>query len=251
MTKHHDDVEEQTTAVETADSLKAWLASPAQGYTHAEDSEAASGPENTPDEDVPGDDTEEDAQEGHQEPQEKPGGHQREDDTPAAPEAASGPERRPQRRCDALRQAHLTCLELGQVRRGDDTCTRDARPAAQQPRARSNEDSNEENHAPARTPPRARPTQRRSAQGRDYPPPLTPRPQSVLVANIGSEFWKLFQEQGDARHSAGWCVASVVGKGWRHRSSPVKGTGGCRSGCRRKRSPRVMVAGGPCGPDSP
>lgn len=97
MTKHHDDVEEQTTATETADSLKAWLASPAQGDTHAEDSEAASGPENTPDEDVPGDATEEDAQEGHQEPQEEPGDHQREDDTPAAPEAASGPENTPSR----------------------------------------------------------------------------------------------------------------------------------------------------------
>lgn len=54
MTKHHDDVEEQTTAVETADSLKAGLASPAQGITHAEDSEAASGPENTPSGDAPG-----------------------------------------------------------------------------------------------------------------------------------------------------------------------------------------------------
>ena len=54
MTKHHVDVEEQTTAVETADSLKAWLASPAQGDTHAAAPEAASGPENTPSGDAQG-----------------------------------------------------------------------------------------------------------------------------------------------------------------------------------------------------
>lgn len=54
MTKNHDDIDQDTTAAEAADSLKAWLASPAQGDTHAEDSEAASGPENTPNEDVPG-----------------------------------------------------------------------------------------------------------------------------------------------------------------------------------------------------
>ena len=63
---------------------------------------------------------------------------------------------------------------------GNDTRTRDARPAAQQPRARSNEDSNEENHAPARAPPRARPTQRRSAQGEGLPaPPHSPSAKRV------------------------------------------------------------------------
>ena len=79
MSKNHDDIDQDTTAAEAADSLKAWLASPAQGDTHAEDSEAASEPENTPNEDAPGDDAEEDAQEGTQEPQEEPGDHQRED----------------------------------------------------------------------------------------------------------------------------------------------------------------------------
>ena len=178
MTKNHDDIDQDTTAAEAADSLKAWLASPAQGDTHAEDSEAASEPENTPNEDVPGDDTEEDTQEGTQEPQEEPGDHQREDDTPAAPEAASEPERRPQCHRDAL----------GQVRRDDDTRTRDARPAAQQPRARSNEDSNEENHAPARATSSASVRDEGQPRGRDYPPRLTLRPPSVLVANTGSEF---------------------------------------------------------------
>ena len=95
MSKNHDDIDQDTTAAEAADSLKAWLASPAQGDTHAEDSEAASEPENTPNEDAPGDDAEEDAQEGTQEPQEEPGDRQREDDTPAAPEAASEPENTP------------------------------------------------------------------------------------------------------------------------------------------------------------
>jgi len=95
MSKNHDDIDQDTTAAEAADSLKAWLASPAQGDTHAEDSEAPSEPENTPNEDVPGDDTEEDTQEGTQEPQEEPGDHQREDDTLAAPEAASEPENTP------------------------------------------------------------------------------------------------------------------------------------------------------------
>ena len=127
MTKHHDDVEEQTTAVEATDSLKAWLASPAQGDTHAAAPEAASGPENTPSGDAQGDDTEEDAQEGTQEPQEEPGDHQREDDTPAAPEAASGPENTPSgdaqggleelQRAYADLQAKLTDLEAREAAR--------------------------------------------------------------------------------------------------------------------------------------
>ena len=188
MSKNHDDIDQDTTAAEAADSLKAWLASPAQGDTHAEDSEAPSEPENTPNEDVPGDDTEEDTQEGTQEPQEEPGDHQREDDTLAAPEAASEPERRPQCHRDALRQAHLKRLELGQVRRDDDTRTRDARSAAQQPRSRSNEDSNEEDHAPARATSSASVRDEGQPRGRDYPPRLTLRPPSVLVANTGSEF---------------------------------------------------------------
>ena len=173
MSKNHDDIDQDTTAAEAADSLKAWLASPAQGDTHAEDSEAASEPENTPNEDAPGDDAEEDAQEGTQEPQEEPGDHQREDDTPAAPEAASGPERRPQCRCvPCVRRTSRARARSGHGARastdpppprsvlasqGNDTRTRDARTAAQQPRARSDEDSNEEDHAPAHAPPRARP----------------------------------------------------------------------------------------------
>lgn len=71
---------------------------------------------------------------------------------------------------------------------GNDTRTRDARSAAQQPRARSNEDSNEEDHAPARATSSASVRDEGQPRGRDYPPRLTLRPPSVLVANTGSEF---------------------------------------------------------------
>ncbi len=205
MSKNHDDIDQDTTAAEAADSLKAWLASPAQGDTHAEDSEAASEPENTPNEDAPGDDAEEDAQEGTQEPQEEPGDHQREDDTPAAPEAASGPERRPQCRCDALRQAHLTRLELGQVRRprkhgSTATTLGPGQPRQRHAHARRTNSSAAASSSVRRRQQRGGPrTSTRSTssasvrddgqpRGRDYPPRLTLRPPSVLVANTGSEF---------------------------------------------------------------
>ena len=53
MTKQHDDIADQdTTAAEVADGLKAWLAAPTQGDAQEETAEAANGPENASQKDV-------------------------------------------------------------------------------------------------------------------------------------------------------------------------------------------------------
>lgn len=96
MTKQHDDIADQdTTAAEVADGLKAWLAAPTQGDAQEETAEAADGPENASQKDVrpadtpnggePQDDAQDDAQDG-------PESSHEQDDTADSPEATDGPE---------------------------------------------------------------------------------------------------------------------------------------------------------------
>ena len=96
MTKQHDDIADQdTTAAEVADGLKAWLAAPTQGDAQEETAEAANGPENASQKDVrpadtpnggePQDDAQDDAQDG-------PESSHEQDDTADSPEATDGPE---------------------------------------------------------------------------------------------------------------------------------------------------------------
>ena len=153
MSKNHDDIDQDTTAAEAADSLKAWLASPAQGDTHAEDSEAASEPERSPRRSL-------ETTRGRttHPPLPRPPAGRRD----ALSAAVMPCVRRTSRASSSVRSGARASTDPPPPRsvlasQGNDTRTRDARTAAQQPRARSDEDSNEEDHAPAHAPPRARP----------------------------------------------------------------------------------------------
>lgn len=101
MTKQHDDIADQdTTAAEVADGLKAWLAAPTQGDAQEETAEAANGPENTSQKDVRPADTpappQDDAQEHPQEHQDGTEGPQAKDTTTDDAKAADGAENAPQ-----------------------------------------------------------------------------------------------------------------------------------------------------------
>lgn len=101
MTKHHDDIADQdTTAAEVADGLKAWLAAPTQGDAQEETAEAANGPENASQKDVRPADTpappQDDAQEHPQELQDGPEAPQAKDTPTDDAKAADGPENAPQ-----------------------------------------------------------------------------------------------------------------------------------------------------------
>lgn len=113
MTKQHDDIADQdTTAAEVADGLKAWLAAPTQGDAQEETAEAADGPENTSQKDVHPADTPNggEPQDDAQEPQDGPESSHEQDDTADAPDAADGPENTPQEDAatsrDALERAY-------------------------------------------------------------------------------------------------------------------------------------------------
>lgn len=97
MTKQHDDIADQdTTAAEVADGLKAWLAAPTQGDAQEETAEAANGPENASQKDVRPADTpappQDDAQEHPQGTQDGAEGPQAKDTTTDDAKAADGPE---------------------------------------------------------------------------------------------------------------------------------------------------------------
>ena len=100
MTKHHDDIDQDTTAAEVADGLKAWLAAPTQGDAQEETAEAANGPENASQKDVRPADTparpQDDAQEHPQELQDGTEGPQAKDTTTDDAKAADGAENAPQ-----------------------------------------------------------------------------------------------------------------------------------------------------------
>lgn len=101
MTKQHDDIADQdTTAAEVADGLKAWLAAPTQGDAQEETAEAANGPENASQKDVRPADTparpQDDAQEHPQELQDGTEGPQAKDTTTDDAKATDGAENAPQ-----------------------------------------------------------------------------------------------------------------------------------------------------------
>lgn len=100
MTKQHDDIDQDTTAAEVADGLKAWLAAPTQGDAQEETAEAADGPENASQKDVRPADTparpQDDAQEHPQELQDGTEGPQAKDTTTDDAKAADGAENAPQ-----------------------------------------------------------------------------------------------------------------------------------------------------------
>ena len=112
MTKQHDDIDQDTTAAEVADGLKAWLAAPTQGDAQEEAAEAVNGPENTSQKDVHPADTPNggEPQDDAQEPQDGPESSHEQDDTADAPDAADGPENTPQEDAatsrDALERAY-------------------------------------------------------------------------------------------------------------------------------------------------
>ena len=93
MTKQHDDIADQdTTAAEVADGLKAWLAAPTQGDAQEETAEAANGPENASQKDVRPADTPAPPQDDAQELQDGPVDPQAKDTTTDDAKAANGPE---------------------------------------------------------------------------------------------------------------------------------------------------------------
>ena len=115
MSKQHDDID-QSTDVEAADSLKAWLSAPTRGDARDDASSAADGPENASQKDVRPADTpnggepQDDTQEPPQEPQDGPEPSHEQDDTADSPKAANGPESTPQEDTptdrDALERAY-------------------------------------------------------------------------------------------------------------------------------------------------
>lgn len=92
MTKQHDDIDQDTTAAEVADGLKAWLAAPTQGDAQEETAEAANGPENASQKDVRPADTPAPPQDDAQELQDGTEGPQAKDTTTDDAKAADGPE---------------------------------------------------------------------------------------------------------------------------------------------------------------
>lgn len=112
MSKNHDDIDQDTTTAEAADSLKAWLSTPTQGDAQEETADAADGPENTSQKDVHPADTPNggEPQDDAQEPQGGPESSHEQDDTADAPDAADGPENTPQEDAanarDALERAY-------------------------------------------------------------------------------------------------------------------------------------------------
>ena len=101
MTKQHDDIADQdTTAAEVADGLKAWLAAPTQGDAQEETAEAANGPENASQKDARSVDTparpQDYAQEYPQGAQDGAEGPQAKDTTTDDAKAADGAENAPQ-----------------------------------------------------------------------------------------------------------------------------------------------------------
>ena len=111
MTKQHDDIDQDTTDAEAADSLKAWLSTPTQGDVQEEAAEAANGPENTPQKDARPADTpnEGEPQDDAQEPQDGPESSHEQDDTANTSEATDGPENTPHEGAtdrDALERAY-------------------------------------------------------------------------------------------------------------------------------------------------
>lgn len=96
MTKQHDDIDQDTTAAEVADGLKAWLAAPTQGDAQEETAEAANGPENASQKDVRPADTPAPPQDDAQELQDGPEAPQAKDTTTDDAKAADGAENAPQ-----------------------------------------------------------------------------------------------------------------------------------------------------------
>ena len=97
MTKQHDDIADQdTTAAEVADGLKAWLAAPTQGDAQEEAAEAVNGPENASQKDVRPADTPAPPQDDAQELQDGTVDPQAKDTTTDDAKAADGPENAPQ-----------------------------------------------------------------------------------------------------------------------------------------------------------
>ena len=97
MTKQHDDIADQdTTAAEVADGLKAWLAAPTQGDAQEETAEAANGPENASQKDVRPADTPAPPQDDAQELQDGPVDPQAKDTTTDDAKATDGAENAPQ-----------------------------------------------------------------------------------------------------------------------------------------------------------
>mgnify|MGYP000883279343 FL=1 len=94
MTKQHDDIDQDTTDAEAADSLKAWLSTPTQGDVQGEAAEVADGPESASQKDVRPADTPNggEPQDDAQEPQDGPESSREQDDTANASEATDGPE---------------------------------------------------------------------------------------------------------------------------------------------------------------
>ena len=97
MTKQHDDIADQdTTAAEVADGLKAWLAAPTQGDAQEEAAEAVNGPENTSQKDVRPADTPAPPQDDAQELQDGTEAPQAKDTPTDDAKAADGAENAPQ-----------------------------------------------------------------------------------------------------------------------------------------------------------
>ena len=110
MTKQHDDIADQdTTAAEVADGLKAWLAAPTQGDAQEEAAEAVNGPENASQKDVRPADTPAPPQDDAQELQDGPVDPQAKDTPTDDAKAADGAENAPQEGAtdrDALERAY-------------------------------------------------------------------------------------------------------------------------------------------------
>lgn len=92
MTKQHDDIDQDTTAAEVADGLKAWLSTPTQGDAQEEAAEAVNGPENASQRDVRPADTPAPPQDDAQELQDGTEGPQAKDTTTDDTKAADGAE---------------------------------------------------------------------------------------------------------------------------------------------------------------
>ncbi len=99
--------ERDTTDVEAADSLKAWLSAPTRGDMQDDASKAADGPENASQEDVRPTDTPNggEPQDDAQEPQDGPESSREQDAAADASKAADGPESTPQEDAPTSRDA--------------------------------------------------------------------------------------------------------------------------------------------------
>ena len=92
MTKQHDDIDQDTTAAEVADGLKAWLSTPTQGDAQDAAPSAVNGPENASQKDVRPADTPAPPQDDAQELQDGPVDPQAKDTPTDDAKAADGPE---------------------------------------------------------------------------------------------------------------------------------------------------------------